>query len=75
MSQSLGMAMIEMQRCIGELSAKVDRLISDTGKQGEKIDSVRIKIAWVTGAAAVVGVLLGATLTILSKMPWASMAP
>lgn len=42
---------------IGELSAKVDRLIDDVSKQGKKVEEVRDKITFVRGA---VWVLLGA---------------
>ena len=51
-------AVIEMQRSIGELVAKTDRLITDVKSQGEKIDGVRITLAWVAGGADVVGFLI-----------------
>lgn len=51
-------AVVEMQRSIGELCAKTDRLIADVKSQGDKIDSVRQQISWLTGAAvAVAGVI------------------
>lgn len=36
-------AVIEMRRSVGELSAKVERLIDDVGKQGEKVADLRDK--------------------------------
>ena len=44
---------------IGELSVKVDRLIEDVAKQGEKVSDVRDKITFVRGAIWVLGSLLG----------------
>jgi hypothetical protein len=68
-------AVIEMQRSIGELSAKTDRLISDVKSQGEKIDSVRIRLVWVTGGAAVVGFLIATALAALKFLPvWGASA-
>jgi hypothetical protein len=43
---------------IGELSAKVDRLIDDVSKQSTKVDDVRSKITFVRGAIWVLGALL-----------------
>lgn len=60
-------AVIEMQKSIGELSAKTDRLISDVKSHGEKIDGIRLTLAWVAGGAAVVGVIVGATITFAAK--------
>lgn len=60
-------AVIEMQKSIGELSAKTDRLITDVKSQGEKIDKIRLTLAWVAGGAAVVGVVVGAIITIAAK--------
>ena len=62
-------AVIEMQRSIGELSAKTDRLVSDVKSQGEKIDGVRIRLAWVAGAAAVVGFLIALALGLMRVFP------
>jgi hypothetical protein len=68
-------AVIEMQRSIGELSAKTDRLISDVKSQGEKIDSVRMRLAWMTGGAAVVGFLIATVLAVLRFIPiWGASA-
>jgi hypothetical protein len=61
---------IELQRSVGELCAKVDRLIGDVKSQGDKIDALRMRVAWVTGGAAVVGVLVGAAFVILRYVPW-----
>jgi hypothetical protein len=59
---------IELQRSIGELSAKTDRLIADVKSHSDKIDRIRLTLAWVAGGAAVVGVLVGAGITIAVKM-------
>ena len=68
-------AVIEMQRSIGELSAKTDRLVSDVKSQGEKIDNVRIRLALVTGGTAVVGFLIATVLAVLRFIPiWGASA-
>ncbi|MGU3538883.1 hypothetical protein [Methylobacterium sp. A54F] len=43
---------------IGELGAKVDRLVDDVSSQSKKIDEVRGKIKFVQGAIWVLGSLL-----------------
>ena len=43
---------------IGELSAKVDRLIEDSGDQSKKLSEVRDKITFVRGAVWVLGGLM-----------------
>jgi hypothetical protein len=60
-------AIIEMQKSIGELCAKTDRLISDVKSHGDKIDGIRLTLAWVAGGAAVVGVIVGAAITFAVK--------
>ena len=62
-------AVMEMQRSIGDLAAKTDRLIADVKSQGEKLDGVRMKIAWVGGGAAVVGFLLALLLGVIRYLP------
>lgn len=47
--------MMQVQKSIGELSAKADRLILDVHSHGEKIDGVRHQIAFVRGAMWVIG--------------------
>jgi hypothetical protein len=64
-----------MQRSIGELAAKTDRLIADVKSQGEKIDGVRLKLAWVAGGAAVVGFLVAVLLAVARFWPLASGSP
>jgi hypothetical protein len=61
--------MIEVQRSIGELSAKTDRLIADVKSQGDKIDSVRMRMAWFAGAAAVISVLFAIALAAIRYLP------
>ncbi len=62
-------AVIEMQRSLGELSAKTDRLIADVKSQGDKIDTVRMRFSWVAGGAAVVGFLIALLLATLRFLP------
>lgn len=49
---------------IGEIGAKVDRLVEDVSKQSSKIDDVRGKIKFVQGAVWVLGGLLALTTAI-----------
>ena len=65
-------AIIEMQRSIGDLCAKTDRLISDVKGHGEKIDSIRLRMAWIAGGAAVVGFLFAAVIGLIKLLPPAS---
>lgn len=60
-------AVMEMQRSIGDLAAKTDRLITDVKSQGDKIDGIRTTIAWFTGAAAAVGLIGGMFISFLIK--------
>jgi hypothetical protein len=62
-------AVIEMQKSIGELVAKTDRLIADVSSQGEKIDAVRIVNAWVGGAFALLIFLFGVVISIMQVWP------
>lgn len=45
---------MELQKSVGEISAKVDRLIGDVRSQGDKIDRMRLTFAWVGGGCALV---------------------
>ncbi len=67
-------AVIEMQRSIGELSAKTDRLISDVKSQGDKIDKVRILISRLGGGAAVVLFITAVVLAIVRYLPLGTLA-
>lgn len=49
---------MELQKAVGEIGAKVDRLIGDVKSQGDKIDRMRITLAWVGGGAALVAAVL-----------------
>jgi len=68
-------AVMEMQRSIGELAAKTDRLIADVKSQGDKIDRIRTTMAWFTGAAAVIGLIGGAFISFLAKMVFSGSSP
>ena len=58
-------ALMQIQASISALTVKTDRLISDVEKQGDKIDKLRIRFAWVAGGATVVGMLIGIALTLI----------
>jgi hypothetical protein len=58
-------ALMQIQASISALTVKTDRLISDVEKQGDKIDKLRIRFAWVAGGATVVGTLIGIALTLV----------
>lgn len=60
---------MEMQRSLGELSSDVKRLSGDMKYMGEKVDALRMRFAWVTGAAAVVGFLIAGVLAALRFVP------
>ena len=52
---------MEIQKSIGELSAKLDRVIKDTEKQDDKLDQLRQQVSFVRGAVWVaVAVFTGA---------------
>jgi hypothetical protein len=45
---------------IGKLTSKVDRLIDDVDKHGDKIDAVRHQVTFVKGALWVIGFIITA---------------
>jgi hypothetical protein len=51
-------AIMEVQKTIGDLTAKTERLISDVAGHGTKIDGIRHQIAFVKGALWVIGALV-----------------
>jgi hypothetical protein len=57
-------AIMEMKGSLGELIAEVRRLSSDMKSTSDKLDAVRLRLAWLAGAAAVVGALVGLLLTV-----------
>jgi len=57
-------SLMEMQKSVSEIGAKTDRLITDVGKQNEKIDAVRGQINFFRGAAWIIGGLLAAVLAV-----------
>ncbi|ARR55367.1 hypothetical protein HY78_18935 [Rhizorhabdus wittichii DC-6] len=70
-------AVMEMQKSIGEMSGKLDRLHTDIDRLGTRIeancDSVDKLKHWqslVTGGAIVVGVLVAAVWSIITFVPW-----
>ncbi len=60
---------MEMQKSIGELAAKTDRLITDVKSQGEKVDALRMRFALIAGGTAVVGFILATVLAVLRFVP------
>lgn len=50
-------AVVEVQRSVGDLCAKVDRLITDVGKHGEKISDLRETLSFLRGVVWVFGIL------------------
>ncbi len=50
-------AIIEVQRSVGDLCAKVDRLVTDVGKHGEKISDLRETLSFLRGVVWVFGIL------------------
>jgi hypothetical protein len=60
---------MEMKGSVGELSAKVDRLIADTKSQGEKIEGIRMLLAWVAGGSAMLGAILALGVVVLKYWP------
>jgi hypothetical protein len=50
-------AIMELQKSVGEINAKVDRLAGDLKSQGEKLDKLRIWAASLGGGAAVLAFL------------------
>jgi hypothetical protein len=51
-------AIMEMQRTLGELSSKVDRVVTDGKSHGEKLDAIRTQISFVRGVLWVLGGLM-----------------
>jgi hypothetical protein len=66
-------AVIEMQRTLGELNAKTDRLITDVDSHGKKLDKVRMQLMWVAGVAAAFGFLLMLAIGAIKTIPWDKM--
>lgn len=48
---------MDIQRSVGELSAKIDRLIKDSEQTGRQLDEVRHQVTFVRGAIFVVAAL------------------
>jgi hypothetical protein len=55
-------AVMDLKGTVASLATKVDRLIEDVGKQGDKIDTVQHQISFVRGAVWVIGGLLAIAL-------------
>lgn len=68
-------AVMEMQRSLGALDAKVERLIGDVATQGERLDGLRLKMALFAGGGAVIGALIGTLIAVVSAIPWDKIFP
>jgi len=68
-------AVIEMQKTLGALSAKVDRLVDDVKVHGDRIDGLRLKMAIFAGGGAAIGGLIGALVAIMNSVPWDRIFP
>jgi hypothetical protein len=51
-------AIMDLKGAVSSLTTKVDRLVDDVAKHGEKIDTIRNQISFVRGATWVIGGLL-----------------
>jgi hypothetical protein len=51
-------AVMEMQRTLGEISSKVDRVVADVKSHGDKLDTIRSQISFVKGALWVLGSMM-----------------
>jgi hypothetical protein len=51
-------AVMEIQRTLGEMSSKLDRVVTDVKSHGEKLDTIRSQISFVRGVLWVLGALL-----------------
>lgn len=49
---------LDIQKSIGAIGAKLDRVIDDVAKQGEKLDDLRHKVSFVRGTIFVLGALV-----------------
>ena len=56
-------AVMEMQRTLGEMSSKLDRVVADVKSHGEKLDTIRSQISFVKGALWVLGGLMAIAIT------------
>jgi hypothetical protein len=56
-------AIMDLKGSVASFGTKVDRLIEDVGKQGDKIDTVRNQISFVKGAMWVICGLLAIAVT------------
>jgi len=50
-------AVMEMQKGVGELTAKTERLIADVKGQSDKVGELRDTLIWLKGAVAVIGLI------------------
>jgi len=56
-------AVMEMQRTLGEMSSKLDRVVADVKSHGDKLDTIRSQISFVKGGLWVLGALVAFAIT------------
>lgn len=59
-------AVMEMQKTLGDLSAKVERLIGDVKSQGDKVDGLRHQASFIKGGIAVAVFFITGIVTVAS---------
>jgi hypothetical protein len=59
---------MELQKSVTELRVSVDGLKSDVKDVKSKLDSVRIRIAYFTGAVAVMAVVVSGAMWVVSRI-------
>ncbi len=77
--RSIGDLAAKTERSLGELTVKTDRLISDVASlnlrvdaTNVKVDALRLRLAWVTRASAVVAFLFSTALALAKFLPLAA---
>ena len=66
---------VELQKSVGAMGAKIDRLVTDVGDHGKEISGISKKINLFLGGAAVLGAVAGVILTIALQLPWSRLFP
>lgn len=66
---------MEMQKTLGGLDAKMDRAVSDVDKVSKQVDQISHRMAWVAGGAAAVGAIIGLLVAVLAVLPKLQVSP
>jgi len=67
-------AVMELQKSVGSMSAKIDRVIEDVKDHGAELTGISRKINFFLGGATVVGAIAGIVITIVVSN-WDSIFP